>query len=130
VTPWQKKAEDRQTLAHLGANGGLHLWQSTRAIVAVRESVSSKPKERTMKTILLAACAAIAFAAPASAQSYTQQTFGGTTFTNGSNGYSSTQQTFGGMTFGNDNQGNSWNVQRFGDQTFINGSGPGFNNGW
>src|SRR5690349_17411319 len=100
ATPWQKKAEDWHTFAHPDAESGIYLWQSTRAIVAVRDSVASKPKERTMKTIFLAACAAIAFAASASAQSYTQQTFGGTTFTNGSNGYSSTQQTFGGMTFG------------------------------
>lgn len=69
MTPWQKKAQDWQTIAHLGAHDGLHLWRSTRAIITVRDSVSSKPKESTMKTILLAACAALAFAAPASAQS-------------------------------------------------------------
>jgi hypothetical protein len=48
------------------------LWQSTRAIVAVRDSVSSKPKESTMKSILLAACAVITFAAPALANDWTQ----------------------------------------------------------
>jgi hypothetical protein len=124
----QKKAEDWHKLAHLDANCGVHplaIHAGNR-----RGSRQREPEESMMKLILLAACAAVAFAAPASAQSYTQQTFGGTTFTNGSNGYTSTQQTFGGMTFGNDNQGNSWNVQRFGVQTFINGNGPAFNNGW
>jgi hypothetical protein len=37
-------------------------WQSTQAIATVRDSVSSKPREITMKPILLAACAAISFA--------------------------------------------------------------------
>lgn len=72
-----------------------------------------------MKTILLAACAAIAFAAPASAQTYTQQQFGNQTFTNGSNGYRATENQFGNQTFGFDNQGNRWNSNTFGGQTFY-----------
>jgi hypothetical protein len=56
-------------LAHLGANGGLHPLAIHAGNRHGSHSVSSKPKESTMKTILLAACAAIAFAAPASAQS-------------------------------------------------------------
>lgn len=79
-----------------------------------------------MKTILLAT--AIALIAGTAQAQFTQQTFGGTTFTNGPNGYNATQQTFGGTTFGNDSQGNHWTQQTFGGTTFTNGTGPAFNN--
>ena len=73
-----------------------------------------------MKTILLAACSAIAFAAPASAQMLNCYTVGGQQYCNGSNGYSSNQYQVGGQTYGSDNQGNSWNSYSVGGQTYTN----------
>lgn len=84
-----------------------------------------------MKTILLAAYAAIAFAAPASAQMLNCYALGGQQFCNGSNGYSSNQYELGGQIFGHDNRGNSWNSYQLGGQTFTNIQ-PGFQRrrGW
>jgi hypothetical protein len=68
ATPWQEKAEDWQTIAHVGANGSLHplaIHAGNRQGSRQREQ---QTKGSTMKAILLAACAAIALAAPASAQ--------------------------------------------------------------
>jgi len=80
------------------------------------------------KTILVIAFVFAATAA--SAQTYTQQQFGGMTFTNGSNGYNATEQRFGNMTFGRDSLGNNWNTQTFGNQTFTTVT-PNYNNrGW
>ena len=67
---------------------------------------------------------------PASAQSYTVQSFGNQTYVNGANGYYANEQRFGNQTYGRDSLGNSWTSQTFGGQTYTNvipGSRFGFN---
>lgn len=73
-----------------------------------------------MKCIILAFAIFISISSVASAQSYNSQTYGGTTYYNGNDGYHGSSQTYGGQTYYNDNRGNNCTSSTYGGQTYTN----------